>query len=161
MEAIELSEQDHQFKYQISEEPGGENIKACFACGVCTGGCPVSDIDEAYNPRKIIRMILLGLKKEVLSSDLIWMCALCYNCSFHCPQNVKFENVMEALRHMAVKEGYVHPSFMETIRQIDHYTQEIRLKMIRSVLDKKTKAHMLKPEAVMNEIIKNHKGPKK
>ena len=106
-------------------------------------------------------MILLGMKKAVLSSDLIWMCALCYNCSFHCPQNVKFENVMEVLRKMAVNEGYVHPAFMETICQIDHYTQEVRLKMIRSVLEKKVKAHTIKPEAVMNEVIKNHKGGKK
>jgi len=58
--AKSVEELDPQFKYEVSKQPGGENIKNCFACGVCTGGCPVSEINPTYDPRKIIRMILLG-----------------------------------------------------------------------------------------------------
>ncbi|MBE0416067.1 MAG: heterodisulfide reductase, partial [Dehalococcoidia bacterium] len=50
---VVLNEQDTKFKYDVAEEPGGENIKLCFACGLCTASCPVADIDPEYNPRKI------------------------------------------------------------------------------------------------------------
>lgn len=155
MEAIiKLSKEDQKFKYEVSEEPGGENIKACFACGVCTGSCPISDIDEEYNPRKIIRMILLGMKKEVLSSNLIWMCALCYNCSFHCPQDVKFANVMEALRNIAVREGYVDPSFLKAIEEIDNLSQKVRLEMVNEVVKKKDKKVKLNLKELLAKAVK-------
>ena len=85
MEVIQVSTLDPKFKHDVAQQPGGEGLKACFACGACTGGCPVSEVDGAYDPRKIIRMVLLGMKEKVLSSDLIWLCAMCYTCSFHCP----------------------------------------------------------------------------
>ena len=137
MEPILMTELDSKFKYEVAEQSGGENIKVCFSCGVCTAGCPVSAIDENYNPRKIIRMILLGMRKEVLSSDFIWLCSSCYACTAHCPQNVKFADVMGALRDMAVKEGYVRPSFLKQIKTIDDFSQRIRWRMVISILDKK------------------------
>lgn len=109
---ISTKELDPKFKYQVAEQPLGESIKSCFACGLCTAGCPISEIDEDFDPRKIIRMILLGMKERVLSSPLIWLCLMCFTCSFHCPQGVKFSDVTAVLRDMAVKEGYVHPSFL-------------------------------------------------
>ncbi len=131
---ITLNELDAKFKYEVAEEPGGENIKVCFACGLCTAGCPVSEIDPEYNPRRIIRMVLLGMRREVLSSKLIWLCSLCYTCQAHCPQNVNFADVMKALRNMAVKEGYVHPSFTEKIKEIDTFSQRLRHQMVNSIV---------------------------
>ena len=64
MEAIEINKLNPEFKHEVSEHPGGDGIKACFACGACTGGCPASEADPAYDPRKIIRMILLGMKER-------------------------------------------------------------------------------------------------
>ena len=58
---------DAQFKYDVAALTGGENIKRCFACGACSGGCLISEIDPQYDPRKLIRMVLLGMKEEVLS----------------------------------------------------------------------------------------------
>ena len=62
MKKIDSKELDSRFKYDVAGHPGGENIKLCFACGTCTAGCPVSDVDPEYNPRKIIREVLLGLR---------------------------------------------------------------------------------------------------
>lgn len=90
MTAKSVAELNPQFKCEVSKRPGGENIKNCYACGVCMGSCPVSEINPAYDPRKIIRMILLGMKERVLSSDVIWFCSLCHTCSSICPQHVKF-----------------------------------------------------------------------
>jgi len=138
MATIVLNELDPKFKYQVAEQPGGENVKVCFACGLCTAGCPVSEIDENYNPRKIIRMVLLGMKQQVLSSDFIWLCTQCYTCQAHCPQNVKFSDVMKAIRNIAAKEGYVHPSFPERIREIDSLSQKLRHQMAISILGRKS-----------------------
>jgi len=43
---IKSSDLDPDFKYEISKEPGGENIKKCFNCTGCTVGCPVTEIDK-------------------------------------------------------------------------------------------------------------------
>jgi len=136
---VVLNELDCKFKYDVAAEPGGENIKACFACGLCTASCPVADIDPAYNPRKIIHQVLLGMRKEVLSSKLPWLCSQCYTCTAHCPQNVDFADVMKALRNMAVREGYVHPSFVEKIKEIDTFAQELRHQMVISIVDDRAK----------------------
>jgi len=135
---IVLNELDTKFKYDVAAEPGGANIKLCFACGLCSASCPVADIDSEYNPRRIIRMVLLGMRKEVLSSNLPWLCSQCYTCQAHCPQNVDFADVMKALRNMAVREGYVHPSFVGKIKEIDAFSQELRNNMVRSIVGQKS-----------------------
>ncbi len=98
---------DPDFKLLIANEPGGEHIKRCFSCGTCTAGCPVREVTDRYNPRKIIRMALLGMKKEVLSSQFIWLCSSCYTCFERCPQDVKIPELMNAIRNIAVKEGHI------------------------------------------------------
>jgi heterodisulfide reductase subunit C len=148
-----LNEQDTKFKYEVGEEPGGENIKLCFACGLCTASCPVADIDAEYNPRKIIRMVLFGMRKEVLSSNLPWLCTQCYTCQAHCPQNVKFSDVMKALRNMAVREGYVHPSFLEEVKEIDTFSQKLRHQMVLSVVDKKSEEVRTAPAKLAEEAL--------
>jgi len=104
---------DPNFKFLIALESGGENIKKCFSCGTCTAGCPVREVTERYNPRRIIRMAILGMKKEVLSSDFIWLCSSCYTCFERCPQNVKIPELMNAIKNIAVREGYL-PSVMKS-----------------------------------------------
>jgi heterodisulfide reductase subunit C len=148
-----MDELDPQFKYEVADQPGGENIKNCFACGVCTGGCPVSEIDPAYDPRKIIRMIILGMKERVLSSDFIWLCSLCNTCSFICPQDVRFSEVMAVLRDMSVKEGFVDPSFPQQISDIDRFSQTIRDKILQAVVDKRAKKVTIEPKKLLKEIV--------
>jgi len=101
---------DPNFKFLIAQEPGGENIRRCFSCGTCTAGCPVREVTDRYNPRRIIRMAILGMKKEVLSSQFIWLCSSCYTCFERCPQDVKIPELMNAIKNIAVKEGYLPPS---------------------------------------------------
>ena len=142
---VALNELDAKFKYDVANEPGGERIKLCFACGLCTARCPVSDIDQKFNPRRIIRMVLLGLRKEVLSSDMIWFCIQCYSCQAHCPQNVDFADIMKALRSMAVREGYVAPSFVDGVKEIDAFCQRLRHDMVNEVVDLRSKGGEVDP----------------
>jgi len=144
VEKIEAKNLDSQFKYDVAAHPGGENIKLCFACGTCTAGCPVSAIDPEYNPRKIIRQVLLGMRKEVLSSPVIWRCVQCYSCSAKCPQNVKFRDVMKALREMAVAEGYVEAELLEEIEQLDEFSQKLRRDLVNVLVTDRNKFKKLK-----------------
>ncbi len=144
MEKIESKNLDSQFKYDVAAHPGGDNIKLCFACGTCTAGCPVSEIDDEYNPRKIIRQVLLGMRKEVLSSPVIWRCVQCYSCSAKCPQNVKFRDVMKALREMAAAEGYVEAQLLQEVEQLDEFSQKLRRDLVNILVADPEKFKKLK-----------------
>lgn len=139
MEKIVLSEKDPRFKNEVASKPGAEAFMRCFTCGTCTASCPVAEVHEEYDPRRIIRMAVLGMREEVLSSDIIWMCSRCYTCAALCPQNVKFTDVISILRDMAIKEGYVPKERQEKARELDRKIQELRCRMIDSKLhpDKK------------------------
>ena len=146
MEQIDLNEADAQFKYEIAAQPGAENFKRCFSCGTCTASCPVAEATEEYDPRKIIRMAVLGMRKQVLASDVIWLCARCYTCYARCPQNVKFADVMEVLRKVAVKDGHVPKERLALIEELDRFAQDLRCNIIK---------YALKPEKKQGEKIKS------
>ena len=82
----------------------GQNLLACLQCGKCTGGCPVAWAVER-GPRQTIAMILLGLKDEVLASELPWYCVGCTICASRCPVQIDFSRVAATLVEMAVVEG--------------------------------------------------------
>jgi heterodisulfide reductase subunit C len=104
-----LNDLDPDFKTLIAEQPGGEGIRACFACRACSAVCPITPIKADYDPRKIIRMALLGMKREVLESPLIWMCSSCYGCREVCPQDVRFTDVIFAIKNLAAREACIPP----------------------------------------------------
>ena len=153
MKEIKLSEMDAKFKYEIAGQPGAENFKLCFSCGTCTASCPVAEVNEDYDPRKIIRMAILGMRKEVLSSDVIWMCARCHTCSVRCPQNVKFSDVMGILREMAVKEGYVPQVRVQQIKEIDNLTHSLRCNIVQYLINP-TNKQKEKTEALLKNKLK-------
>jgi len=113
MDVIRVSLLDQKFKEEVAREPGSKNIMRCFACGTCSASCPVREIDDRYNPRKIIRMVILGMKERVLKSDFVWLCSGCYTCHERCPQDVRIPEVMTVLKNLAVKAGHIHPSFQK------------------------------------------------
>lgn len=117
-EIINMDELDSRFKYEIAAQPGGEHIMKCVQCATCSSGCPVAFVSEKFNPRRIIRMAILGLKDRVLKEDFVWYCAACYTCSERCPQDVRIPDLMSAIRNIAVSEGYIHPAYKEQGRLI-------------------------------------------
>ena len=151
---IRSSELDPKFKYEVAGQPGGEKLKVCYACGVCTAGCPVSEVSEDFDPRKIIRMVLMGMKERVLSSDFIWYCTQCFTCSGHCPQNVKFTDIMRVLRDMAVKKGYVDSSFLQKAKELDRFSQKVRHRLMKSIVAKKGKPFTLNPGELLSRVAK-------
>jgi heterodisulfide reductase subunit C len=96
---------DPNLAREVAEEPGGEGIRSCFACGTCTAGCPVRRFNPNFNPRRIIRMVLLGMREQVMKEPFVWLCATCFTCQERCPQGVHIADLMRALKNLAVREG--------------------------------------------------------
>ena len=103
----------------------GENLRLCYQCLKCTAGCPTAPYMD-FNPNTIVRMIQWGLKQEVLESKAIWLCVSCEACGTRCPNEIDIGLLMDALREMALEEGYqaregnivaLHSAFMESIRR--------------------------------------------
>ncbi len=125
---------DSGFKDEVAARPGGENVKLCYACGTCTAACPVAALDEAFNPRRMIRMILLGMKRELLSSPEIWQCIQCYACYAKCPQNVKFRDIIKALRAMAVEQGFAPARIAEEMTRINEAARLEQIKLVNLLI---------------------------
>jgi heterodisulfide reductase subunit C len=117
-------ESRRDFIKEVMKIPGGEKILDCIQCGSCSGGCPTMFAMD-YSPMQIIKMINLGMKKEVLSSSTIWICSACYTCTTRCPRNVDFPTLMMSLRNKAIRENLVkdhaksnfHKSFFEVVNK--------------------------------------------
>jgi heterodisulfide reductase subunit C len=106
---IRAEELDPKFKYKLSKMPGAEKLMLCFQCGTCTADCPISRFSDFYRPRKIARMVQLGLKDRLLSDDALWLCSTCFTCVDHCPQGVEIAGIVRVLRNLTVREKGVVP----------------------------------------------------
>ena len=126
---------DQNFKNVVAAHPGGEHVLDCFLCGTCTAGCPVSEIDDSFNPRKIMRQILHGIKDETLSDGEIWKCNQCHTCVAHCPQDVRFADIIRVLRDIAVSEGVSIGEIAEKVKEIDMCIRKQRLEQIKGLME--------------------------
>ncbi len=103
-ETIIQESRDSAFRDAVLQTPVGEKIPTCMQCGICAGSCPVSH-EMDHTPRQLVRMVQLGLKKEVLSSNTIWICTTCFSCSVRCPRGIHPTELMETLKSMAIAQG--------------------------------------------------------
>ncbi len=110
---------DPKFKYEIMKMPGAGKIQLCFQCGTCTADCAIARFTEFYKPRKIARMVQLGLKDRLVGNDVLWLCTTCHTCDDHCPQGVEVSSIVRALRNMSVKSRgempFIHKTFASNI----------------------------------------------
>ncbi|MEM2922069.1 MAG: 4Fe-4S dicluster domain-containing protein [Candidatus Bathyarchaeia archaeon] len=107
---VSSAEVDENFCREVLKRPGGKRFKECFQCGTCTASCPVRAVSPRYNPRVLVKMVELGLRSRVLTSESIWLCVYCHLCWERCPRDVKLPELITVLRNMAVEAGYIHPS---------------------------------------------------
>ena len=111
------SDLDRDFRYEISEKVGAKSLLKCIQCGVCSSGCTVTEYVD-MQPHRVVASCLLGLRKEVLSSQAIWTCSLCHRCTERCPKNVDYSFILALLRNMAVKEGKIPKEYSGTVQVI-------------------------------------------
>ena len=83
--------------------PAGVQLRTCIQCGTCTASCPsVSAMDPT--PRKMWRMVQLGLVEEVLHSRSMWLCSICYQCQVRCPRGIPLTETISKLKQLALQE---------------------------------------------------------
>jgi len=97
------AERDPAFAAWISHTVGGERIRHCLQCGLCSGSCPLS-LYMDYTPRRLMLLSREGFKEEVLSSFTIWLCTCCYACMVECPKDINITHLMYALKTRAIEE---------------------------------------------------------
>jgi len=105
---------DMGFREEILRERGGEKFSACFQCGTCVASCPISLVDDKFNVRKIIRMASLGMRDDIFSSELVWLCSSCYLCYERCPQDVRIPELMNAIKNVAARSNF-YPSYLRRL----------------------------------------------
>ncbi len=82
--------------------PDGRLLRRCIQCGTCTASCPAAPAMD-LSPRRMWRMVQLGLEEEVLGSKSIWLCSLCYQCQVRCPRGIPLTDTITRLKEMALK----------------------------------------------------------
>lgn len=81
----------------------GEEIKTCIQCGTCSASCPDAHLMDK-SPRKLIRLVCLGMKDEALESRSIWLCTSCLLCTVRCPRGIRPKALMSALKQIGEEE---------------------------------------------------------
>jgi heterodisulfide reductase subunit C len=94
------------FRQAIENSGLTEGLRQCLTCGKCVGSCPVAAITPSYNPRQIIREVLLGNFERLINSEEIWRCFWCASCYSVCPSEIKYPLLMLMLRYYALQQGY-------------------------------------------------------
>lgn len=107
-----------QLKEHISGMLGGERLKACYSCGACVGNCPVAKILDRFRPLRIILETKRGLEEELVKGEAIWDCAYCFICQDVCPQQVRFPDILFAIRNLAARKGKIPQGFMTFSRNV-------------------------------------------
>ena len=108
------SSQAQTFADQVRAIPGGEHLEMCYSCGTCVSKCMIQQkVEPEYNPRRLLRMVMMDMREEAFESPTTWLCSACDLCYPACPQEIHISGVIGAVKQMAVEAGYESP--LETV----------------------------------------------
>jgi len=103
---IRLTRGSYGFKQRVIDL-SAQSIDACYQCGNCSSGCPLAQEMDIL-PNRIIRLLQLGQKDDIINSETLWICASCFQCTVRCPRGIDIQAVMDTLRQIALEEGIDH-----------------------------------------------------
>ena len=83
--------------FKSMKEFGADEWHECFHCGTCTAICPLTETNVLF-PRKPIKFLQIGLRKELEGCVEPWLCYYCGECSEKCPRNANPGELMMTLR---------------------------------------------------------------
>ncbi|HID98550.1 MAG TPA: hypothetical protein EYP57_10275 [Thermodesulfobacteriaceae bacterium] len=90
-------------KRQIKAVDPDIRMDYCLTCGLCSSGCPASGLDS-MDPRRFLRLLVLGQDEEVLNSDWIYACTNCIRCKYACPMGIDIGKIVYQLRGMRPRD---------------------------------------------------------
>jgi len=86
----------------ILVEEGGDILKMCYQCGLCTGVCPWNQL-TTFELRKLIHKTQLGTVD--FEDEEVWRCVGCKACVERCPRGVDVPYIMRAIRRVITEIG--------------------------------------------------------
>jgi len=104
-------------KNVLREDPSWADV--CLTCGSCASACPISGVD-GLDPRKIVRLVVLGRVDEVIASNWPWKCTLCGKCEEACPMNVELLSLFRRIRGLRERDkvpGPLHKGVVMALRR--------------------------------------------
>lgn len=102
------------FADQVHAIPGGEHLELCYSCGTCVSKCMIQQkMEPEYNPRRLLRLVMMDMRKEAFKSPTTWLCSACDLCYEACPQEIHISSVIAAVKRLATQAGYESP--LETV----------------------------------------------
>ena len=113
-------------------------FEECNQCGKCSSGCPAARV-LALRPRKIALSAQRNILKDLLSSEVIWMCAQCHQCMERCPREVTPYEVIIYLQNLAVKMGAEYPRDLKIMSTA--VKRLSRIQDIQEILDRDFEDH--------------------
>jgi coenzyme F420-reducing hydrogenase delta subunit/heterodisulfide reductase subunit C len=98
------------FADEVKAIPGGAHLELCYSCGTCVSKCMIQQkLEPKYNPRRLLRLVMLGKKEEAFKDPTTWLCSECDLCYQACPQEIHISQVIAAVKKLAVEAGYTSP----------------------------------------------------
>jgi len=95
---------------KVRETPGGEYVSVCYSCGTCVSRCLIQQkVDQAYNPRRMIKMVMMDMQEAAFDSPTTWLCSSCDLCYPACPQEIHISGVITAVKEQALASGHISP----------------------------------------------------
>ena len=99
-----ISPQQGNKKFLQKLEERGVDVQACFQCGRCSAGCPITEFFD-LTTMEVVRLAAYGMEERLLDSKAIWLCAACETCATRCPNDIEIAALMDILRELAERRG--------------------------------------------------------
>lgn len=116
MKVVKLPEEEN-----VVEEVakfGGEGIVRCIQCGSCMSVCPVAIAGFNYPNKKLFKLIILGVRKEILFDPSPWACVACGRCIEVCTRDVNPFSVYFAFRRIQTRQFSIPPKAKDLLRDV-------------------------------------------
>jgi heterodisulfide reductase subunit C len=123
-EVIVLTDIKRDLAFGDRLTPTGHQLSTCIQCGTCTASCPSASAMD-ITPRKMWRMVQLGMVDEVLCSKTMWLCSICYQCQMRCPRGIPLTETIAKLKQLAIQQQikqyrestYFYVAFSDVMRR--------------------------------------------
>jgi coenzyme F420-reducing hydrogenase delta subunit/NAD-dependent dihydropyrimidine dehydrogenase PreA subunit len=66
-------------------------------------------VEPEYNPRRLLRLVMMDMRKEAFESPTTWLCSACDLCYPACPQEICISGVIGAVKQLAIEAGHTSP----------------------------------------------------
>ena len=130
------------------------SLYPCLQCGSCTVVCPIAEISKGdFNPRKIIKNSLLGLKDRTLIDKMpnVWDCTVCNFCDEICPQHVKLTEIFSLLKNIFAEQKEAPEGFLGEAEVV--YKFGVSIPIQSALIERRKKLNLPpRPEFDIQEI---------